>query len=86
MEARGFVLEQMRGPADVARLARDVRSPMEAAEVYAAALMAIAVDTDAERTFLAELARATGLRPETVAELHASMGVAPPVTSAPPPV
>ncbi len=85
-EARGFVLEQMRGPADVARLARDVRSPMEAAEVYAAALMAIAVDTDAERTFLAELARATGLRPETVAELHASMGVAPPVTSAPPPV
>ncbi len=85
-EARGFVLEQMRGPADVAGLARQVRSPVEAAEVYAAALMAIAVDTDAERDFLAELARATGLRPETVTELHASMGVAAPVTSTPPPV
>jgi len=76
-EARGFVLEQMRGPADVAGLAREVRSPVEAAEVYAAALMAIAVDTDAERAFLAELALATGLRPETVAELHSAMGVAP---------
>lgn len=77
-EARGFVLEQMRGPADAAGLAREVRSPLEAAEVYAAALMAIEVDTDAERAFLAQLALATGLQPATVAQLHAAMGVAPP--------
>lgn len=85
-EARGFVLEEMRGPADPASLARQVRSPVEAAEVYVAALMAIEVDSDAERDFLARLAREMGLRPETVAELHASVGLAPPTASVPPPV
>jgi uncharacterized membrane protein YebE (DUF533 family) len=75
-EARDFVLAELRGPADAAGLAREVRSPVEAAEVYAAALMAIEVDSDAERDFLAQLARETGLRPETVAELHRAMGVA----------
>lgn len=74
-EARDFVLAELRGPADAAGLAREVRSPVEAAEVYAAALMAIEVDSDAERDFLAQLARETGLRPETVAELHRSVGL-----------
>lgn len=74
-EARDFVLAEMRGPADAAGLAREVRSPVEAAQVYAAALMAIEVDSDAERAFLAQLAREMGLRPETVAELHRSVGL-----------
>jgi uncharacterized membrane protein YebE (DUF533 family) len=74
-EARDFVLAEMRGPADPAALAREVRSPVEAAEVYAAALMAIEVDSDAERDFLAHLARAMGLQPETVAALHRAVEV-----------
>ncbi len=77
-EARAFVLEQMRGPPDLASLVRDVRSPLDAAGAYGAALMAIEVDTPAEREHLARLARELGLAPGTVAHLHTSLGVPPP--------
>ena len=74
-EARAFILEQMRGPPDLASLVREVRSPVEAAEVYGAALLAIEVDTPAERDYLARLARELGLQPDTVTHLHTSLGV-----------
>lgn len=77
-EARAFVLQQMRGPPDLAGLVREVRSPVEAAQAYGAALMAIEVDTPAERDYLARLARELGLAPEAVASLHASLGVSAP--------
>lgn len=85
-EARDFVLAEMGGPADPASLAREVRSPVEAAEVYAAALMSIEVDSDAERDFLARLAREMGLPPETVAKLHGSVGLEAPGARMPPAV
>ncbi|MBC7800998.1 MAG: DUF533 domain-containing protein [Gemmatimonadaceae bacterium] len=78
-EARAFVFDQMRGPPDLAGLVRDVRTPVEAAAVYGAALMAIEVDTAAEREYLAKLARDMGLDHATVARLHGSLGVAAPV-------
>ena len=74
-QARAFVLEQMRGPLGLAGLVRDVQGPAEAAGVYGAALMAIEVDTPAERDYLARLARELGLEPATVAHLHGSFGV-----------
>ena len=77
-EARAFVLGQMGGPSDLAGLVREVRSPVEAAEAYGAALLAIEVDTPAEREYLARLAAELRLEPGTVAHLHASLGVPPP--------
>lgn len=74
-EARGFVLEQMRGPADLDGLVREARTPQEAAEIYGAALVAIEVDTDAERDYLARLAAGLGLSQPTVAHLHTSLGL-----------
>jgi len=43
-------------------------------QVYAAALMAISVDTPAEREFLAKLAREAGLHRDAVARLHQMVG------------
>jgi uncharacterized membrane protein YebE (DUF533 family) len=74
-EARDFVLREMRGPLDVEGLAAAVRNPKEAAEVYAASLMAIEVDTQAERDYLAHLAAALGLPRPTVDHIHQSLGV-----------
>ena len=74
-QARAFVLEQMRGPPDLASLVRDAQGPAEAAAAYGAALMAIEVDTPAERDYLARLARGLELEPATVAHLHGSLGV-----------
>lgn len=78
-EARAFVLQQMAGPPDMAGLVREVRSPVEAAEAYGAALLAIEVDTPAEREYLQRLARELGLQPGTVAHLHGSLGLPAPV-------
>lgn len=73
--ARDFVLREMSGPLDVEGLARQARNPKEAAEVYAASLMAIEVDTQEERDYLARLAGALGLSQPTVAYIHQSLGV-----------
>jgi uncharacterized membrane protein YebE (DUF533 family) len=75
-EARAFVLREMAGQADIEGLAREARTLKEAAEVYAASLMAIEVDTQAERDYLARLARELGLSQPTVAYIHESLGVA----------
>ena len=64
----------MAAPVDVAALAAEVRSPAQAAEVYAASLLAINADSSAERAYLSELARALGLDDATVAELHRMTG------------
>ena len=74
-EARSFVLTQMRAPLDIESLAREVRTPKEAAEIYAASLMAIEVDTPAEKDYLDRLAGALGLSQVTVGHIHNSLGV-----------
>jgi uncharacterized membrane protein YebE (DUF533 family) len=73
-EERAFVMDEIRAPLDPAVIARDVRTPAQAAEVYAASLLAIDVDSDAERAYLRELAAALKLEPAAVAYLHQTTG------------
>jgi len=75
-EARAFVEAELRKAPDVEALAREVRSPEQAARIYAASLLAIEVDTPAERGHLAHLASAMRLPSEAVARIHQSLGVA----------
>ena len=74
-EARDFVANEMRRPIDVASLARDVTTPQEASEVYAASLLAIEVDSQTERDYLADLAAALHLPPSAVTQIHSALGV-----------
>lgn len=76
-EEMQFVLDEMQAPVDPAALAADAAEGM-GAQVYAAALMAIVVDTTAEREFLARLAASLNLSPQTVARLHEAQGKAAP--------
>jgi len=64
-----FVMEQMSKPADPQRLIAAIPNREVGAQVYAAALLAISADTDAERHFLAELARGARLDAGTVRAL-----------------
>lgn len=73
-EEQRFVMEQMSKPADVQGLISAIPNREVGAQVYAAALMAISADTDAERAFLAELARGVGLDTEPVQNLHRMVG------------
>jgi uncharacterized membrane protein YebE (DUF533 family) len=72
-EARAFVLEEMQRPADLDRLIAEVGTPEVAVEVYAASLLAIEVDTPAEREYLRSLAQ--GLNPVTVRRVHQALDV-----------
>ena len=74
-EEKQFVLDQMAQPIDVAALAAEARNPAQAAQVYAASILAIGADNDQEKAYLAELARALDLPQEAVAQLHEMTGV-----------
>lgn len=74
-EARSFVDTEMQRPIDVDGLARAVKDPAEAAEIYGASIMAIDVDSPAEKNYLAALARTLNLQPEVVAQMHTSLNV-----------
>jgi uncharacterized membrane protein YebE (DUF533 family) len=65
----------MRRPFDVDGLP-ETPNPRTAVEVYAASLLAIEVDTPAEREYLRRLAQGLELEERAVQRLHAALGVA----------
>jgi uncharacterized membrane protein YebE (DUF533 family) len=76
-EARQIVLQEMNRPVDIEALAREARDQQEAAELYAASLTAIEIDSVAERDYLARLATALELPPEVRQHIHGALGIAP---------
>jgi uncharacterized membrane protein YebE (DUF533 family) len=75
-DGQQWILTEMHRPLDLDAFVAEIRSPEAAAEVYAASLLAIEVDTDAERDYLQQLAQRTGLQPEVVLQINQTMGVA----------
>jgi uncharacterized membrane protein YebE (DUF533 family) len=73
-EEKQFVEQEMRKPHDLAGLVSAIPNQQVGVQVYAAALMAISVDTPAERNFLQRLASGVGLDREAVAQLHRMVG------------
>ena len=71
-----FVQEQLAAPVDAEALARDT-PPAQRTQVYAASLMTIRVDTQAEAEYLHALAQAMSLDEPTVNTLHMQMGMQP---------
>jgi len=68
-----FVQGELDAPLDVSALASAAGETLKT-QVYSASLMAIKVDTDAERVYLRNLAQALGLEAATVAQIHTGMG------------
>ncbi len=57
-----YVIKKLQGPMETAKILAAVKGrPELAAQVYSASLMAINVDTDAERRYLTKLGKAMGL-------------------------
>lgn len=74
-EAQAFVIDEMQKPLDLDALVREVPNREVAVEIYAASILAITVDTDAEREYLRKLAERLGLDDATVAKVHETLGV-----------
>lgn len=77
-EATAFLQRELERPADLDALAAEAKDPVVAAQVYAASLLAIQVDTQEERDYLRALAQRLGLDATVTAQLHAALGAPPP--------
>ena len=70
-EGMNYVIQKLQGPMETAKIVAAVRGrPDLAAQVYSASLMAIDVDTDAERNYLSKLAKAMGLSQSVVQNIE----------------
>jgi len=69
-------LAELRRPLDLDGLVKEFPNKAVAAQVYAASLFAITVDTPAEREYLAQLAQRSGLNDGVVKQLHTAVGLA----------
>ena len=76
--ARDYVMNELQKPLDVDDLVSRVRSPEVAVQVYSASLLAIDIDTPAEKEYLQKLAQGLKLDAETVAHVHQALGIAAP--------
>jgi len=75
-EARDFVIGEMSKPMDLDGIVAAARSsPQLSAQVYAASLLAIEVDTPAERKYLHQLGEKLALSPEVVSRLEKTVGL-----------
>lgn len=77
-EERAFLEAELDRPLDLEDILARVDRPEVAVEVYIASLLAIDADTDAERRYLAALARRLQLDPGTVTRLHQQLDRPPP--------
>lgn len=71
-EAGNFIAAEFANPADITTLTAGISSPDEAAQVYAAARLAIDPDHKDEQDFLAALAASLKLEPGLVAHIDAA--------------
>ncbi len=75
-DGMNYVLSQLQSPMSTEAIVAAVRDrPELAAQVYSASLMAVEVDTLAERTYLERLAQSMGLTPEVVGNIEQLVGM-----------
>jgi uncharacterized membrane protein YebE (DUF533 family) len=74
--SQAFLKAEMEKPMDTASLVAAAKGkPEPAAQLYAASLLAIEVDTPAEKEYLAQLAGSLGLTPQVAQNLHQAVGL-----------
>ena len=75
-QAMNFVIGEMNKPMDTEELVAAAKgNPQLAAQMYAASLLGIEVDTPGERAYLEDFAKRLGLTPQAVANLESTMGL-----------
>jgi uncharacterized membrane protein YebE (DUF533 family) len=76
-EEKEFFMQEARKPMDTDAVIRSaVQNPEMAAQIYAASLLAIEVDTPAERRYMQDLASALGLNSEVTGTIEGYFGMA----------
>ncbi len=73
-DAQQWLIGEMQRPLDLRSFAAEIPNQEVAAEVYAASLLAIEVNTAEERQYLDQFAQLTGLHPVVAQHIEKSMG------------
>ncbi len=73
-EEQQFIVNELLAPQDAQSIVGSVRNPEMASQVYAASLLAITVDTQAEQQYLSNLAEQLGLDAKTINSIHQQLG------------
>jgi len=75
-EAQQYVLTEMQKPLNTQSLFAAAKGqPALAAQIYAASLLAIEVDSPAEKNYLDQLAAGLGLKPEVTQRIEEMVGL-----------
>jgi uncharacterized membrane protein YebE (DUF533 family) len=74
-ETEAWIFKELSQPLDLDAFAAAIPNQEVAAQVYAATLLAIEVDTPQEQAYLADLARKTGLTAAVVQDIQQTLGV-----------
>ena len=74
-DAEAWIMKELRQPLDLDAFAAAIPNQEVAAQVYAASLLAIEVDTPQEQTYLSDLAKKTGLNAAVVQNIRQTLGV-----------
>lgn len=75
-DEQAWLMTELSKPLNLDAFAAEIPNQEVAAEVYAASLLAVEIDTDEERDYLRQFAAKTGLHPAVVRTIHQTMGVA----------
>lgn len=73
-EERDFLRRELEAPRPLHEIAAAATCPADAEQVYAVSLLAVDVDTDAERAYLEVLRRALGIEPGVAADIARGIG------------
>jgi uncharacterized membrane protein YebE (DUF533 family) len=73
-EEHGFISQELLSPCGLDVILQAVKTPEMAKQVYAVSLMAIEVDTEAERDYIRQLAQGLGLDAVTLQGIHRELG------------
>jgi uncharacterized membrane protein YebE (DUF533 family) len=74
-EEHSFIVKELLSPVGLDQIAAQVDSMDIAKDVYTVSLLAIDIDTDAEKTYMRTLAQRLGLNESTLDEIHAELGI-----------
>jgi len=74
-DAEAWIMKELRQPLDLDAFVAQIPNQEAAAQIYAASLLAIEVDTPQEQAYLADLAKKTGLDAAVVANIQQTLGV-----------
>ena len=74
-QEHSFIVKELLSPAELEDIVAQVKSPEKAKMVYTVSLLAIEVDTDAERTYMNTLAQRIGLTESDLNDIHRTLGI-----------